>query len=132
MPARDNKLDPELQFFARRNPRVGALTPQQALALNVLWRQRVRIPVLEKVFGIGRQSIYGRVLTGEGDSYPTTARTSSAREANALIDSIGLEEAERRYVTPAIAAAVKKHTLEHIAHKHYASELVKRRRSEVR
>ena len=120
------RLDDELLFLTRRKTREGTLTPEEVLAVNVLYRKKVRVPVLEKVFSVGRNAIYRRALTG----YPSSSPSTAAARAHAIIDRIGLEAAYRKYVTPEMVADVHRHATELLERKRYKSELVQRRRRE--
>jgi len=96
-------LDEDLIALTRRAPRDGdGLDHDQAMAINVLWRRGVKATVLARVFGVSKNTVYYRALTGLAQSYP--ART--AVEVNAKIDAMGLEAAERKYVQPWMVEAV--------------------------
>jgi hypothetical protein len=115
-------LDQTLLYQTRRKPRADGLTPEERIALNVLWRgypsrsQRVKVPILVKVFGISKNTIYYKALTGGADSYPNTDVYNPAAETNAVIDKMGIEAAYKKFVTPEMVKAINeemKRELEH-------------------
>jgi hypothetical protein len=103
------KLDEGLISRVRRSAHAESLTIDDRVALNLLWRKRVQVPILAKVFKCSRNTIYYKALTGKADSYPNS---EGADEANALVDrfvaEVGLDEAVNRYVPADIVAAVNK------------------------
>jgi hypothetical protein len=99
-------LDESLIYRAKRRAREDGLTPEERIALNLFWRKGVRVPILAKVFRCSKNTCYYKSLTGEADSYPNSNRSNSAAETNALIDSLGVDEAWRRFVTDDMVAAV--------------------------
>ena len=78
-------LDRTLLSKARRLPSEKTLTERQLIAINLLWRERVKIRVLIKVFHTSKNTIYGRALTGGADSYVIG---DSAKEINELVDRV--------------------------------------------
>jgi hypothetical protein len=99
-------LDHSLIQRVKRAPRGPELTYSQRLALNVLWRRKVRMDLLVKLFKKCKNTIYHNCLTGDAASYPTTPESNTARFVNAEIDRIGLDEAERLYVSDEIKQAI--------------------------
>lgn len=112
-------LDESLIYQTKRRTRADALTPEERLALNVLWRKGVRIGVLARVFRVSKNTIYYKSLTGKAKSYPISNRSNSAAETNALVEKLGVKEAERRYLTDEIRRRVNDEN---------ARELMRRRR----
>lgn len=100
------KLDETLIYQTKRRTREGGLTPEERIAINLLWRKKVRVPVLAKVFGVSKNTAYYKALTGTAGSYPTTGRSNSAAETNAVIDKLGFEVAWARYVTDKMITAI--------------------------
>jgi hypothetical protein len=98
------ELDQDLVRRARRAPRKDELSERERIAMNVLWRSGVRVPVLSRIFGCARNTVYYNCLTGDQVSYPS----NRAVEINEFVEKIGVEEARRRYVTPEMNAAVNK------------------------
>jgi hypothetical protein len=96
-----------LIYRTKRRTREDGLTPEERIALNVFWREGVRVPILARIFGCSKNTIYYKALTGDADSYPTSNRSNSAAETNALVDRLGVEEARRRFVTPKMQAALE-------------------------
>jgi hypothetical protein len=99
-------LDPTLIYRTKRKARPDGLTADQRIAINLLWRRGVRVPIIAKVFGVSKNTIYYKALTGDADSYPNSPRSNSAAETNALIDRLGVEEAERQFLPDKIVEAV--------------------------
>jgi hypothetical protein len=96
-----------LIYRTKRRARDDGLTPEERVAINVFWREGVRIPILAKVFKVSKNTIYYKALTGEADSYPNSNRSNSAKETNELIESLGLEEARAQFVTEKMQLAVE-------------------------
>lgn len=99
-------LDENLINRIRKNPRTLTLTFEECVAANWFWRKHVNIKILSKVFHAGKNTLYYRALTGTADSYPTSIYENQAQEVNDLVDKIGMEETEQRYVTDEMKAAV--------------------------
>ena len=99
-------LDPSLIFRLKRRARGDGLTQEERIAINLLWRKDVRVPVICEAFNIGKNAIYYACATGEADSYPNSRRKNTARDTNKLIDQLGVKEAERLYLTDDIKARV--------------------------
>ena len=99
-------LDETLIYKTKRKPREDGLTDDECIALNLFWRKRVRVPILAKVFSVSKNTIYYRALTGAAKLYPTSTYSNKARDTNALIDSLGEEEAWNRFVTDEMVLAV--------------------------
>jgi hypothetical protein len=97
------ELDENLILQAKRSPRKDGLSEGERIALNLLWRRGVRVPILAKVFQCSKNTVYGNCLTGDAASYPMSNR---AREVNETIDRLGVDEAWRQNVTPAMIKAV--------------------------
>jgi hypothetical protein len=88
-----------LIYRTKRRARDDGLTPEERVAINIFWREGVRIPILARTFKVSKNTIYYKALTGEADSYPNSNRSNSAKETNELIESLGLEEARAQFVT---------------------------------
>ena len=96
-------LDETLIAQARRAPRHDGLSLGERVALNLLWRRKVRVPVLAKVFQCSKNTIYANCLTGDSASYVSGHR---AKEINDLIDRVGEDAAWREHVTSTMIRAV--------------------------
>jgi hypothetical protein len=96
-----------LLYRTKRRARKDGLTAEERVAINVFWREGVRIPILAKVFKVSKNTIYYKALTGEADSYPNSNRSNSAKETNELIESLGVEEARRQFITERMQLAVE-------------------------
>lgn len=96
-----------LLYRTKRRARDDGLTPDERVAINIFWREGVRIPILAKVFKVSKNTIYYKALTGEADSYPNSNRSNSARETNELIESLGLEKAREQFITDRMQRAVE-------------------------
>lgn len=96
-----------LLYRTKRRARKDGLTPDERVAINVFWREGVRVPVLAKVFKVSKNTIYYKALTGEADSYPNSNRSNSAKETNELIESLGLEKAREQFITDKMQHAVE-------------------------
>jgi hypothetical protein len=96
------ELDQDLVRRARRAPRKDELSEGERIAMNVFWRSGVRVPVLSRIFGCARNTVYYNCLTGDQVSYPS----NRAIEINEFVEKIGVGEAYRRYVTPEMVKAV--------------------------
>ena len=96
-------LDETLIAQARRAPRHDGLSLGERVALNLLWRKKVRVPVLAKVFQCSKNSIYANCLTGDAASYVSGRR---AKETNEIIDRMGEDQAWEQNVTAAMIRAV--------------------------
>jgi hypothetical protein len=99
-------LDQSLIYRTKRRRRRDGLSPEERIAINLLWRRKVRPSIIAKIFKVSRNTIYYKAMTGEADSYPNTNRSNSAAETNAVIDEMGIEEAERQYLTDEIIEKV--------------------------
>jgi hypothetical protein len=96
-----------LIYRTKRRARDDGLTPEERIAINVFWREGVRIPILAKVFKVSKNTIYYKALTGNADSYPNSNRTNLAKETNDLIERLGIEEARAQFVTEKMQRAVE-------------------------
>lgn len=96
-----------LLYRTKRRARDDGLTPDERVAINIFWREGVRIPILAKVFKVSKNTIYYKALTGEADSYPNSNRSNSAKETNELIESLGLEKAREQFITDRMQRAVE-------------------------
>jgi hypothetical protein len=96
-----------LLYRTKRRGRKDGLTPEERVAINIFWREGVRIPILARVFKVSKNTIYYKALTGEADSYPNSNRSNSAKETNELIESLGLEEARAQFITERMQLAVE-------------------------
>ena len=76
-------LDRTLLSNARRLPSEKSLTERQLVAINLLWRERVKIRVLIKVFHTSKNTIYGRALRRDENTYIAGV---SGKEINDLVD----------------------------------------------
>jgi hypothetical protein len=97
-----------LIYRTKRRTRPDGLSPEERVAINIFWRDGVRVPILAKIFGVSKNTIYYKALTGEADSYPNSSRSNSAAETNALIEHLGVEEARTRFITASMQAKVEK------------------------
>jgi hypothetical protein len=100
------QLDETLIYRLKRRARDDGLTQDETIAVNLLWRRGVRVAILCEVFNVGKNTIYYKCCTGDADSYPNGRRKNTARDTNDLIDSLGVDEAERRFLTDDIKARV--------------------------
>ena len=100
------KLDETLIYRTKRRRRPDGLSDDERVAINLLWRKGVRVPILADVFNVSKNTIYYKALTGTADSYPTSIRSNSAADTNALIEHLGVKEAERRFLTDEIKQQV--------------------------
>jgi hypothetical protein len=100
------ELDEALIYRTKRRAREDGLTADERIALNLFWRKGVRVPILARAFQCSKNTIYYKSLTGDADSYPTSNRSNSAAETNALVDRLGVDEAWDRFVTPRMIDAV--------------------------
>jgi hypothetical protein len=79
----------EITLF--RTKRLGRkLTPDECVAINLFRRRDVRVQVLMRAFGVCKNSIYNKALTGAD---------GLAKEADALIEKIGPRRAWNEFVT---------------------------------
>jgi hypothetical protein len=92
-------------YLTKRRARGDGLTPRERIAINLFWRRGVKVPVLARVFGVSKNTIYYKCLTGMADSYPNGA-SNLAEETNELIESMGEAKAYEKYVTPKMIRAV--------------------------
>jgi transposase-like protein len=92
-------LDRTLVYLTKIKGGRGHLTPEEKLAINVFWRDGVRVPAIARAFGVGKNTIYYNCLTGEAPSYTSTPAINPPEEINQLIEDMGLDEARRRFVT---------------------------------
>lgn len=99
------ELDTTLIQIAKRKPRKDGLTHKQVMAINWFWRMGVKVSVLAKVFGVSKNTIYYKCLTGDAASYPES-RVNTAAATNDIFESLGPNEVERRYVTKKMIKAV--------------------------
>ena len=60
------QLDEALILQAKRAPPLHGLSLNERIALNLLWRKDVRVPVLAKVFVCSKNSIYANCLAHRG------------------------------------------------------------------
>ena len=99
-------LDETLIAQARRAPRHDALSLSERIALNLLWRKKVRVPVLAKVFQCSKNTIYYNCLTGDAPSYPASGRNKERARSTEIIDRMGEDAAWREHVTSTMIRAV--------------------------
>lgn len=103
-----NLIDPVAVYLAKRKPRKDGLTPEQRIAINLLRRKKFSVHFLARAFGVSKNTIYYKSLTGKADSYPNSKYSNAAADTNAVIEYLGVEEAERRFITPEIAELVNR------------------------
>jgi hypothetical protein len=98
------ELDKALMARSRR--KVRALTFADRVAINLLYdnRKGVSGPVLARVFGVSKNTIYYKSLTGKADSYPTTGE--QVNEVEGEIARLGRDEAKAIYLTDEILTRV--------------------------
>ena len=81
-----------------------ALTREQCIAINLFHRKNVTIAILCKVFGVAKNTLYYKALTGDADSYPNSGSDNQAKEINDFVDGVvgrmGLDAAINEYTTP--------------------------------
>lgn len=99
------ELDIALVHMSKRRRRPDGLTAKEVMAINWFWRKNVKVSVLAKVFGVSKNTIYYKCLTGEADSYPVS-RINSAAATNDLFETLGPDEVERRFVTKKMKKAI--------------------------
>jgi hypothetical protein len=92
-------LDHSLIFQTKRRARKGGLSDAERMAIRWFWSEGVRVPIIAKVFGVSKNTVYYKAITGDADSYPTTNHSNSAAEAKALFDRLGKEAVEAQFVT---------------------------------
>jgi hypothetical protein len=92
-------LDPSLVFQTKRRARKGGLSDGDRMAIRWFWNEGVRVPILARVFGVSKNTIYYKSLTGDADSYPTTNHSNSAAETKAMFDRLGPTEVRKRFVS---------------------------------
>jgi hypothetical protein len=100
------QLDETLIYRTKRRAREDGLTPDERIAINLLWRKKVRVPVLAKVFKVSKNTIYYKALTGTADSCPNSNRSNSAKETNEVIERLGPDAAWSQFVTDKMVKAV--------------------------
>lgn len=79
------------------------MTQADRIAANVLWRDRVPVPVLVRLFGHSKNTLFSTAFTG-GGAY---RYGDKAVEINDLVEKMGVDEARRRYVTKEMARVVE-------------------------
>ena len=107
-------LDQELLYKTKRRRRDDGLTDNEVVAVNLLWRKKVRVSILAAVFGTSKNTIYYRCLTGRAKSYPDSTYSNKATDTNALIDSMGEAVAWDKYMTDEIVQRVNKEMAEEL------------------
>jgi hypothetical protein len=115
--------DPILLFRAKR--RGQHLTRDQRVALDLLKRRGVSIPVLMKVFNCSRTIIYykrKRNLTGK-------SKVDVTGEAQAMIRKLGVEGAWQQFVTKEMIDAVDRENK--LAAQQHEERLAQRREEKV-
>ena len=101
-------ISPDLLVIAKRkNRQEGSLTDAECVSANLYWREGVNPRILAKAFGVSKNTLYYRALTGKADSYPTSRFHNRAADINRIVDRLGPDEARRRYLTPEIKARVE-------------------------
>jgi hypothetical protein len=98
------ELDRALIVRSRRKAR--ALTFGDRVAINLLYdaKKGVSVPILARVFGVSKNTIYYKSLTGKANSYPTTGK--QVNEVEREIRRLGRPRAREVYLTDEIKAAV--------------------------
>ena len=93
-------------LIARSRRKVRALTFADRVAINLLHdnRKGVSGPMLARVFGVSKNTIYYKSLTGKADSYPTNG--AQVTEVEQEIARLGVRRAKKLYLTPDIVARV--------------------------
>jgi hypothetical protein len=92
-------LDKSLIFRTKRNARPNGLSEDERMAMRWFWNEGVKVPVIAKVFGVSKNTVYYKSLTGDADSYPNTRHSNSAAEAKKLFDELGADGVRRRFVS---------------------------------
>ena len=100
------ELDETLIYRTKRRAREDSLSPEERIQINLLWRKKVRVPILAKVFQCSKNTCYYKCLTGKANSYPNSNRSNSADETNAVIDKMGVDEAWQQFMTDNIVRRV--------------------------
>lgn len=100
------RLDETLIYRTRRRAREDGLTADERIAINLLWRKKVRVAILAEVFNVSKNTIYYKALTGTADSYPNSPRSNSAAETNEAIERLGFDEAWKQFVTDDIVKRI--------------------------
>jgi hypothetical protein len=121
-------LDQTLIFRAKRRTRDGGLTDVERIAINLFKRRGVKVPVLAKVFKVSKNTIYYKSITGEADSYPNSRFSNSAADTNALIESVGEEQAWSQYVKPEWIALVNEENAKEVRRREIADARRPRKR----
>jgi hypothetical protein len=112
------ELDTTLIYQTRRKARKDGLTAEERIALNLFWRKGVKVPILVKAFGISKNTIYYKALTGGADSYPNTATYNPAAETNAVIERMGEDKAYKKFVTQEMIKAVNDEMARELERRH--------------
>ena len=97
------QLDKTLIAQARHTPRHDSLALSDRIAIHLLWRMNVRVPVLVKVFQCSKNTIYANCLTGDSASYVAGRR---AQEVSEIVARMGFNKAYEKYVTDNLVSAV--------------------------
>ena len=109
-------LDAVLVKESRRYRTGSALNRRQLVAINLFWRSGVKGTVLARAYGVSKNTVYSRALTG-GPGYYAGSRP--AAELNAEIDRLLAKETlaslQARYATPEEFAAVHRELEREIA-----------------
>lgn len=128
------EIDPTLLYRTKRRGRKDGLTPEERIALNLLWDndKGVRVPILARVFKVSKNTVYYKALTGSADSYPTTDKSNSAAETRALIERLGRDEAYRQFVTPQMVDAINYELANEAARRELRPRIKKKRRAHRR
>ena len=93
------KLDQTLIFRVRRKAGANQLTAEQCIAINLLNRQGVSGTILAKVFGVSKNTIYYRCISGAAKSYRTSTKYNIANEVKKVIAEMGEDVAWDLFVT---------------------------------
>ena len=100
------ELDETLIYKTKRRSKENGLTDDEVIAINLLWRKHVRVPILAKVFRVSKNTLYYRCLTGTADSHPNSKYSNKASDTNALIDKMGFQKAWDKYVSDELVLRV--------------------------
>ena len=100
-----NKQEAIAAYLKAHRPPKNGMRPEEALAANVLWRDKAPLTSIARAFGVARNTLYYKIIAGDAPSYPKTA-SNWAAATNDLVEKVGVEEIRRRFVTKAMLDAV--------------------------
>jgi hypothetical protein len=110
------QLDKTLVRRTRRRIRKDELTFDERMAIHWFRKNDIKIAILAKVFGMAKNTLYYKALTGDADSYPNSPKSNSVADIKALFDELGMDEVERRYVTNKMKKAMNAAMAEEAKH----------------